>query len=154
MKPWPKRPLAANAAKMPFISYLVENAIAKAKALAYAASEFGVPVMDLNSLNLENQPQKLVDEKIIRKHSALPLFKRGTRLFVAVSDPTNIQALDEIRFHTGMNTDAILVEDDKLRAAIENTWTRPIQRWMAWTMLTWIAWRLKRGGKTLMMTNV
>lgn len=112
--------VAANAAKMPFISYLVENAIAKAKALAYAASyEFGVPVMDLNSLNLENQPQKLVDEKIIRKHSALPLFKRGTRLFVAVSDPTNIQALDEIRFHTGMNTDAILVEDDKLRAAIE-----------------------------------
>ncbi len=110
----------ASANKTPFISYLVENSIAKAKALAYAAShEFGVPVMDLNALQLDSQPDKIIDEKIIRKHNALPLFKRGTRLFVAVSDPTNIQALDEIRFHTGLNTDAIMVEDDKLRAAIE-----------------------------------
>ncbi|PID43974.1 MAG: type IV-A pilus assembly ATPase PilB [Gammaproteobacteria bacterium] len=106
---------------IPFISYLVENSLGEAKDLAFAASrEFGVPVMDISALLRETQPEKIVDEKIIRKHNALPLFKRGTRLFVAVSDPTNIQALDEIRFNTGLNTDPILVEDDKLKLAVDN----------------------------------
>jgi type IV pilus assembly protein PilB len=64
-------------------------------------------------------PEKVVDEKLVRKHNALPLYKRGNRLFIAVSDPTNIQALDEIKFNTGLSTDAILVDDAKLRAAID-----------------------------------
>ena len=50
---------------------------------------------------------------------ALPLVSRGVRLFVAVSDPTNLQALDEIKFHTGVNTEAVLVEDDKLHSVID-----------------------------------
>ncbi|MEJ2508891.1 MAG: type IV-A pilus assembly ATPase PilB, partial [Gammaproteobacteria bacterium] len=62
---------------------------------------------------------KLVEEKLIRKHHALPLFKRGNRLFVGVSDPTNLQGLDEIKFHVGINTEAILVEDDKLGQFID-----------------------------------
>lgn len=109
----------ADSNKIPFITYLVQNDISDAKPLAYAAShEFGVPVVDLDAIATDQLPEQLVEEKIIRKHRALPLFKRGTRLFVAMSDPTNIQGLDEIRFHTGLSTDAILVEDNKLSVAI------------------------------------
>ncbi len=64
-------------------------------------------------------PVDLVQEKLIRQHNALPVFKRGKRLFVAVSDPTNLQALTEISFHTGLNAEPVLAEDDKLRDAIE-----------------------------------
>jgi type IV pilus assembly protein PilB len=55
----------------------------------------------------------------VRKHRALPIFRRGNRLFLALSDPTNDQALEEIRFNTGLATDAVLVEEDKLKGAIE-----------------------------------
>ncbi|UZE95165.1 type IV-A pilus assembly ATPase PilB [Alkalimarinus alittae] len=110
----------ANNNNIPFITYLVQNKLAGAKPLAYsAAQEFGMPVMDLSTFMEELIPEKIVEEKLIRKHHALPLFKRGNRLFVATSDPTNIQALDELKFHTGLSTDAVLVEDDKLGTAIE-----------------------------------
>ncbi|MEM6710148.1 MAG: type IV-A pilus assembly ATPase PilB, partial [Pseudomonadota bacterium] len=61
----------------------------------------------------------LVNDKLIRQHSALQLVRRGVRLFVAVSDPTNLQALDEIKFQTGVTTEAVLVEEDKLQSTIE-----------------------------------
>jgi len=110
----------ANTNKIPLITHLVQNSMAPARGLAYCASlEFGTPVLDLAAFAPEMIPEKLVDEKLIRKHNALPLYKRGNRLFIAVSDPTNIQALDEIKFQTGLSTDAVLVEDDKLRDAIE-----------------------------------
>lgn len=110
----------ANNNSIPFITYLVQNNLAGAKELAYsAAQEFGMPVMDLSTFMVELIPEKVVDEKLIRKHHALPLYKRGNRLFIATSDPTNIQALDELKFHTGLSTDAVLVEDDKLGDAIE-----------------------------------
>ncbi|MDV2077042.1 type IV-A pilus assembly ATPase PilB [Marinobacter xestospongiae] len=112
--------LSASTKRVPLIRYLVENDLADSKGLAYsAAMEFGVSVMDLDAFSLELLPEKLVDEKLIRKHSALPLLKRGNRLYIAVSDPTNIQALDEIKFNTGLSTDPILVDDQKLRNAIE-----------------------------------
>ena len=104
----------------PFVSYLVDNKIlAGSDIAASACQEFGTPLLDLASMELENLPISLVDEKLIRQHHALPLFKRGNRLFVAVSDPTNLQALDEIKFHTGISTEAILVEEDKLGKAID-----------------------------------
>lgn len=105
---------------MPFVTYLVQNGLAEARSIATTASEeFGVPLIDLSSMDLEMIPKNLVKESLIRKHNALPLVRRGVRLFVAVSDPTNLQALDEIKFHTGVNTEPILVEDDKLTAVIE-----------------------------------
>ena len=64
-------------------------------------------------------PKDLVDENLIRKHQTLPLLKRGTRLFVALSDPTNLQALDEIKFNTGLNTEAVVTDESKLLALIE-----------------------------------
>ena len=89
--------------KKPFVSYLVENKLVSSTSIALsAAQEFGAPMMDINAIELEADTLKLVKEDLVRKHHALPLFKRGKRLYLAVSDPTNMQALDEIKFATGM----------------------------------------------------
>ncbi|MDC0661781.1 type IV-A pilus assembly ATPase PilB [Marinobacter sp. SS21] len=112
--------IQASHNRTPLISYLVQNNLADSKGLAYsAAMEFGVSVLDLSAFLPEMMPENLVDEKLIRKHNTLPLYKRGNRLFIAVSDPTNIQALDEIKFNTGLSTEAVLVDDAVLRVAIE-----------------------------------
>ncbi|ABM19756.1 type IV-A pilus assembly ATPase PilB [Marinobacter nauticus] len=112
--------IQASQNRIPLITYLTQNQLADSSKLAFsAAMEFGVSVLDLDSFLPEMMPEKVVDEKLVRKHNALPLYKRGNRLFIAVSDPTNIQALDEIKFNTGLSTDAILVDDAKLRDAID-----------------------------------
>lgn len=106
--------------KTPFVQHLVSNALLDARTIARIASEeFGAPLFDLDALNRDSIPDKLVDEKLIRKHHVLPIMKRGTRLFLAVADPTDLHALDEIKFNTGLTTDAILVEADKLAAALD-----------------------------------
>ncbi|RMJ03955.1 Type II secretion system protein E [Marinobacter litoralis] len=112
--------IQASENRIPLITYLTQNDLADSSKLAFsAAMEFGISVLDLDSFLPEMMPEKSVDEKLIRKHNALPLYKRGNRLFIAVSDPTNIQALDEIKFNTGLSTDAVLVDDAKLRSAID-----------------------------------
>ncbi len=113
--------LAASAEqKISLISYLVNHDKIDSRIIASIASqEFGVPFFDLDAIDISALPTKLLDEKLIRQHHALPLFKRGNRLFVATSDPTNFQALDEIKFHTRLNTENILVEEDKLSKAID-----------------------------------
>lgn len=104
----------------PFVSYLVSNKLLDSTSIANSAcQEFGIPLFDLAAMDLDSAPVSLVDEKLIRQHRSLPLFRRGNRLFVAVSDPTNLQALDEIKFHTGISTETILVEEDKLDKAID-----------------------------------
>jgi type IV pilus assembly protein PilB len=106
--------------RTPFVSHLVEKKVLTSQQIAIAGSqEFGVPLFDLESLDLEQAPVKLVADKLIRAHHALPIFKRGNRLFLAVSDPTNLQGLDEIKFHTGLSTEAVVVEEQKLLASIE-----------------------------------
>ena len=103
-----------------FVSYLVENKILKSRDIAWSgAQEFGVPLFDLKSMDMESAPLKMVSEKLIQQHNALPLIKRGNRLYVAVSDPTNLGAIDEFKFHTGINTEAVLVEEDQLHDAIQ-----------------------------------
>ena len=109
----------AAAARIPFVQHLVEaKGVDSAKIAAAASSEFGVPLMDLRAFDNAQFPEDLVDIKLIQKHHALPLFKRGKRLFIALADPTNLQALDEIKFHTGINTEAIIVDQKALSAAI------------------------------------
>ncbi|MEO0442802.1 MAG: type IV-A pilus assembly ATPase PilB [Pseudomonadota bacterium] len=103
-----------------FVSQLVNEEIIDAVTIAsIAAQEFGTPVYDLDSHNTKSIPSGLVDNRLVTKHHVLPLYKRGNRLFLGVTDPTNLHALDEIKFNTGMNIDTILVEADKLAAAIE-----------------------------------
>lgn len=109
----------ASGRRQPFVQYLVEQKLLDSHSIAVAASEeFGVPLVDLLAVDLLNVPMDLVDARLIQKHHALPLFRRGNRLFVAVSDPTNDRALDEIRFNTGMAASAVLAEEDKLTTAI------------------------------------
>lgn len=106
--------------KEPLVQYLVKRNILSATAVASAAAdEFGTPLIDLDAFAFDTAPKNIVDNQLIVKHSALPLYKRGNRLFLAMADPTNIRALDEIKFNTGMGTEAILVEADKLYLALE-----------------------------------
>ncbi len=115
---------AASRKKIPFVAYLVEKSLIDSQALAVTASiEFGDPLFDLSVMDLEVIPKELVSEKLIRQHHALPLFRRGNRLFVAVSDPTNLEALDEFKFHTGISTEAIIVDEIKLVEIIEKILT-------------------------------
>lgn len=110
----------AQKTRIPFVHFLVQNNLAGSRAIAEVASEqFGVAVLDLAAVDLESQPRALVSEKLIRQHHALPLWRRGNKLFVGLSDPTNHQAVTDIQFSTGLTAEAILVEDDKLTAAIE-----------------------------------
>src|SRR4051812_48000192 len=98
------------------VSHLVTNGIANARDIAIAASqEFGVPLLDLSAIQPDLDTVRLVSDKLLAKHRVLPLVKRGKRLFVAVSDPTNLHALDEIKFQTGLSIEAVVVEEDKLQ---------------------------------------
>ena len=101
------------------VSFLVTNNMASARDIAISASnEFGVPLLDLDAIALDMDAVRVVSDKLLQKHRVLPLTKRGKRLFLAVSDPTNLHALDEIRFQTSMSIEFVVVEDDKLQAAV------------------------------------
>jgi type IV pilus assembly protein PilB len=110
----------ASKEKKGLVPYLVENELISAHKIAViAADEFGTPFFDLDAFDLELYPKDLVATNLIQAHHAIPMVKRGTRLFVGLSDPTNLVAIDEIKFHTGLSVEAILVEEDKLRTFIE-----------------------------------
>ena len=88
---------AAIEKKTSFVTQLVIGGTVKARDIAIAAStEYGVPLFDLNSLSIDLEAVRAVSDKLLAKHRVLPLFKRGKRLFLGVSDPTNLHAIDEI----------------------------------------------------------
>jgi len=106
--------------KLNLSQYLVSKKLISASKLAtVAADEFGLPLIDLDAIDQEVIPKDVVSEKLIKKHQAIPLYKRGNRLYVAIAEPTNLLAIDEIKFQTGMSTEAVLVEADKLTVFIE-----------------------------------
>ena len=110
------------------VPYLVDHKLADASQLAQMLSQaFGDPLFDLDALNLDVIPKDLVDEKIVRKFNALPLFKRGQRLFVALSDPTRIDAIDAIAFNSRLSIETIVVEEDKLKRRIESIYADTMQ---------------------------
>ena len=110
----------ATKAKTPVTRYLMDKKLATAAQIAGAnAVEFGMPLFDAAALDLNQAATKLVSEELINKHQALPLFKRGNRLFVGISDPTNTRALDEIKFAANLTVEPILVDEDKLRKTID-----------------------------------
>ena len=101
------------------VPHLVANRLGDARQIAVAAAhEFGVPLLDLDAVDLDLDIVKLVDEKLLLKHRILPILQRGKRLFIAVCDPTNLQALDEIKFQTTLRIEAVVVEQDKLEARV------------------------------------
>ena len=92
---------AAKKERLPLIAYLVSQELANARAVAVAAShEFGVPLLDLDAVDIDLDVIRAVDQKLITKHRVLPLVKRGKRLFLGIADPTNLQAIDDIKFAT------------------------------------------------------
>ncbi len=103
----------------PFISCLIENGTLNPTDLAIRCSqEFGIPVLNLDAFEQQNIPGDLLSTALIMQYHALPIFKRGDRLFIAISDPANLKAVDEIKYQTNMYTEAILVEEHKLSALI------------------------------------
>jgi type IV pilus assembly protein PilB len=107
---------------IPFVTYLVNEKLITSNEVAWAAAEeFCIPLVDIESIELNPDVIKLLNQSLLEKHQALPLFLRGNRLFIALSDPTNIQALDDIRFHVKMHIEPILVEQDKLTKVIERS---------------------------------
>ena len=106
--------------RVPFVTHLVQKKLVSAQDIANSASEeFGTPLLDISALDLDSIPKNLVDEKLIRANHAIPVFHRGNRLFVAVSDPTNRKGLDEIKFQTGISTEDVLVDENQLSAFID-----------------------------------
>ncbi|HUO79811.1 MAG TPA: type IV-A pilus assembly ATPase PilB [Steroidobacteraceae bacterium] len=104
------------------VSYLVAKNIVEAREIAIAASQmFGVPLLDLDAVQVDLETVKLVSDKLLQKHRVMPLMKRGRRLFIALSDPTNLHGIDEIRFSTSMNVEAVVVEEDKLQKILSKT---------------------------------
>ena len=110
----------ANENKRQLISHLVHHMdISATKIAAIAAQEFGFSLFDIGSLSPDSLPAEHINEETVTKNNALPIFQRGSKLFVAISDPTNTSGLDEIKFSSGKNVVPVLVEEDKLAAMIE-----------------------------------
>jgi len=102
----------ARERKTSVVTQLVTSGAANARDIAVAASnEFGVPLFDIDALNLDLETVRLVSDKLLAKHRLLPVFRRGKRLFLAVADPTNLHAIDEIKFQTSLGIEAVIVED-------------------------------------------
>src|SRR6516225_11370298 len=111
---------AARERKTNVVTQLVTSGAAAARDIAVAASnEYGVPLFDIEAVNIDLEVVRVVSDKLIARHRVLPLFRRGKRLFVAVADPTNLHAIDEVRFGTSLGVEAIVVEDDKLQRSID-----------------------------------
>lgn len=110
----------AASAKLPLAQWISDKRLVSSAQLAAAnAIEFGMPLLDVAAFDPGQSAIKLVSDELLQKHQVLPLFKRGNRLFVGVSDPTKTHALDEIKFHTNLVVEPILVEDESLRRALE-----------------------------------
>lgn len=105
---------------VPLVAYLARNKLASSQEIASLASrEFHFPLFDMGSLDVDAATIKLVDEKLIRRYQALPLFKRGNRLFIAIADPTHLRALEDIKFQSGLSTEPIVASADQLAAIID-----------------------------------
>src|SRR6476659_1897817 len=112
---------AATKERRPLAGYLLERKLIAPADLAAANSiEFGMPLFDVTSLDPAQSAIKILSEELVRKHSALPLFKRGGKLFGGIADPTNTRALDELKFHTNLVVEAILVDEERIKRTIDS----------------------------------
>lgn len=110
----------ANKERRSFIMHSLLSGICKPKDVAALVSnEFGLPYLDLAAMDPEHFAVDLVNTELLEKHKVLPIFKRGNRLHLAQADPSDISALDDVKFATGMSIDAVVVEYDKLNIILE-----------------------------------
>jgi type IV pilus assembly protein PilB len=109
----------SQSAGVPFVEQVLTGKRLTAQQLAvFASRAFGVPLLDLSGFDVDQISKEYFDTRIAQSRRVLPLHKRGNRLYVATSDPANLQALDEVRFKTNLVVEPVVVEDDKLAAAI------------------------------------
>ncbi len=109
----------AQQASVTFVEQLLQGKrMSASQVAAFGSRAFGVPIMDLAAFDLDQINKDLVDLKMAQSRRVLPLHKRGNRLYVATSDPANLQALEEVRFKTNLVVEPVVVEDDKLQQAI------------------------------------
>ncbi|GAA0200101.1 type IV-A pilus assembly ATPase PilB [Kangiella japonica] len=110
----------AKEEKVGLIDWLVNAGWVKgADAVKAQGVNFGAPYFDANAINSDNLPKDIIDLKMMRKHRVIPLYMRGTRLFVGVADATNLKSLEEIRFQTNCSVEAVLVEPSKLDSLVD-----------------------------------
>ncbi len=102
------------------LAWMIKNQSIDPQVLINAASvEYGVPIIDINAVDLSIAPVSLIDERLIEKHRAFPLYLRGNTLFLAVSDPTDQEVIDAISFSSGFRVEPILVAPNQLETTIE-----------------------------------
>src|SRR5580765_8092405 len=110
--------------KIPVASLLLERSLVSSAQLALAMSEeFGVPLLDAEAIDLNQVPQNLINEDLANKQLVLPIYRRGPRIFVAVADPTNTRALDDVKFHTKSAVEPVLIDSEQLSRLIDQTYS-------------------------------
>jgi type IV pilus assembly protein PilB len=110
----------ASKAGLAFVQHLVQSRKLSAKEVSqFAAQTFGYPLLDLNAVDIDQLPLNLIDSKIVSNHRVIALGKRGNRVFIGMSDPSNEQVLQEVKFATGLNIEPVVVEDDKLEKVVK-----------------------------------
>jgi len=111
---------AATGERVPLATFIADRKLVQPAALAAAYSlEFGMPLVDPLAIDPEQSAIALVKEELLRKHHVLPLFKRGSRMFVGIADPTDNRALEELKFHTNLTVEPILVDADRIRRCLD-----------------------------------
>jgi type IV pilus assembly protein PilB len=107
--------LQAAVTKISFVEQLASsNKISALEIARFASDTFGYPLLDLNAFDEVHIQKNVIDRKLIAAHRVIPLHKRGNRISIGIADPTNVRALDEIRFQTGLAVDPVIVEENKL----------------------------------------
>ncbi len=107
--------------KLAFIDVLLASGSIDARGLAMFCSEtFAYPMMDLQAFNIELLPPKIIDAKLMQSQRVIALAKRGNKMAVAISDPTNTQALDQIKFQTESSVEPVIVPHDALLQLLAN----------------------------------
>jgi type IV pilus assembly protein PilB len=110
----------ASKAGLSFVQQLVQTKKLSAREVSqFAANTFGYPLLDLNAVDADGLPTNLIDTKLVAAHRVIALGKRGNRVFVGMSDPSNEQVLQELKFATGQSMEPVVVEDDKLERFVK-----------------------------------
>ncbi|WP_410499330.1 type IV-A pilus assembly ATPase PilB [Chitinibacter sp. S2-10] len=114
--------LAANSNKTTFIEQLTQSKKLSPREVAeFSAQTFGYPLLDLDQIDSNYLPQNVLDNNVMRLQRLVPLFKRGTKLFIGLSDITNLEAVEKVRFQTNSQVEPIIVEDNKLVILLNKT---------------------------------
>lgn len=103
-----------------YLQCIEQNAVPVTKACELLSEDFGIPLMDIESMNTELSPLDILPSSLVEKHYILPLYLRDTRLYVAVGDPANTAAIDEAKFNTGLSISMVLVDPRKLALVLDN----------------------------------